>query len=110
MMNHKHATNILITILLTVLIPGVSSFSAPIPTNTSPWQFLTNLLPQNKGAQTNDVRTELKLRLYNECRKNFGKSNDTIRKSIEAIIVELAELNPTDVTAGSPLIMKEWRL
>ena len=55
-------------------------------------------------------RSNLKQQLRQKCRDNFGKNDANIRGEIESVIDDLVKLNPTEITAASPLLMKEWEL
>ncbi|KAL7547646.1 hypothetical protein ACHAWF_010931, partial [Thalassiosira exigua] len=94
---------------------AVASFSAPTPTKTSaPWRgFLDSLFPSPDapdGATSDRRRSELKRRLLAECRENLGRNGPDVRRRIEAVVEELAPLNPTPEPAANPLLKRKWIL
>ena len=67
----------------------------------------TALFNFNNSQRQRDV---LKQKLLCECRKNEGLCTPQIRRDIEAMIEQLAPLNPTINSARSPLLKREWKL
>jgi hypothetical protein len=80
----------------------------------APWQSLFSQLLSDinfiGGKANDDARRQLKLQLFEECRANFGKNDERVRERIESIIGNLAVLNPTEGTATSTLLLRNWTL
>ena len=100
-----------VRLIATFVVVVIEASALTTPRNpASPWDSRFNKLlpPPNEPAAKR--RSYLKQQLCQECSDNFGNSNSEIRENIQNIIDELVPLNPTEDTATSPMLMKEWNL